>query len=151
MSKVDNRAEANGRKSPSHVQPELDEPSLDDTLLDTVQFNEAMNAAMFVDEADDVQKLRHQMFKVNRRLTTLERHNKELERRSVVTNLVSLAALTFSLCVLVFRRWNFLNFSNFLTFSNFFKLTFDEPCNILYLGSFCIFRNRLRTFIQIQT
>ena len=104
MSKVDNRAETDGRKSPSHVQPELDEPALDDTLLDTVQFNEAMNTAMFVDEADDVQKLRHQMFKVNRRLTTLERHNKELERKSVLTNLVSLAALTFSLCVLVFRR-----------------------------------------------
>jgi len=69
--------------------------------MDTVQYNQ--NQSLGFDEMNEVEKLRHQMFKVNRRITKLERINLDLEKSNKYSMYISAAAFTVSLYVLLFR------------------------------------------------
>lgn len=71
-------------------------------MIDTVQYNNQTKTAVF-DDMSEVEKLRNQMFKVNRRITKLERTNLDLDQSSRYALYISVAAVTFSLCTFIFR------------------------------------------------
>lgn len=73
------------------------------TEINTTQYDLEMEK-VDLDEMNEVEKLRHQMFKVNRRITKLERINSDLENTNKYSFYISVAALTFSLCSLLFRH-----------------------------------------------
>lgn len=52
----------------------------------------------------DLQKLRNQMFKVNRRLTKIERLNRDLDQTARYALYTAVAALSFSLVAAILRK-----------------------------------------------
>ena len=56
------------------------------------------------DEMSDLQKLRNQMFKVNRRLTKIERLNRDLDQTARYALYTAVAALSFSLVAAILRK-----------------------------------------------
>ncbi|CBY15611.1 unnamed protein product [Oikopleura dioica] len=58
----------------------------------------------FFDQMSEVEKLRHQMFKVNRRITKLERLNSTLTEQKQIATYIAIAALSISVFTLLIRR-----------------------------------------------
>ena len=66
--------------------------------------NSQVMDSSFFDQMSEVEKLRHQMFKVNRRITKLERLNSTLIEQKQIATYIAIAALSISVFALLIRR-----------------------------------------------
>ncbi|CAG5085339.1 Oidioi.mRNA.OKI2018_I69.PAR.g10869.t2.cds [Oikopleura dioica] len=66
--------------------------------------NSQVMDSSFFDQMSEVEKLRHQMFKVNRRITKLERLNSSLIEQKQIATYIAIAALSLSVFTLLVRR-----------------------------------------------
>ena len=97
--------------------------------------NSQVMDSSFFDQMSEVEKLRHQMFKVNRRITKLERLNSSLIEQKQIATYIAIAALSLSVFTLLVRRspWSKIEiyseeFTN-LNFKNYQSVLTKKPVN----------------------
>ena len=78
------------------------EPASDSDVF--LSENSQVMDSSFFDQMSEVEKLRHQMFKVNRRITKLERLNSSLIEQKQIATYIAIAALSLSVFTLLVRR-----------------------------------------------